>query len=388
MTARSARDVERVVGAEHPQVPMTASAHGVRLSRLRQSLAESGLDGFLVSALPNVRYLTGFTGSNALVVVTPSDCVLLTDFRYATQVKTEVAREVRVVIETSSLWTRLWQELQTLAGTKVLAFESAHVTHQDAARFLDAASDGSRWLWRPAINLVEVLREVKDADELGLIRRAVRIAETALAATLPQVHVGMTELAVAGILERELRTAGSEGFPFETIIAAGARSALPHARASTNVIARGDLLLIDFGAIHAGYCSDLTRTVVVGAAPTARQLEVHTAVREANGSASALIRAGMRGRDADALARDYIQRLGYGDAFGHSLGHGIGLEVHESPRVAKTAESPLPAGSVVTIEPGIYLEGWGGVRIEDDVVLTSEGPHVLSRFDRTLLQVG
>jgi len=373
---------------ERPSVPPTGSHFGARLTRLRQSLAESGLDGLLVSALPNVRYLTGFSGSNALVLVTPADCLLLTDFRYATQVKTEVAREVRVVIEASSLWTRLWQELQALAGTKVLAFESAHVTHQDAARFLDASSDGSRWLWRPAINLVEVLREVKDAEELDRIRRAVRIAEGALAATLPQVHVGMTELAVAGILEKELRRAGSEGFPFETIIAAGARSALPHARASTNVIARGDLLLIDFGAIHAGYCSDLTRTVVVGAPPTEKQLEVHTAVREANGSASALIRAGMRGRDADALARDYIQRLGYGDAFGHSLGHGIGLEVHEAPRVAKTAESPLPAGSVVTIEPGIYLEGWGGVRIEDDVVLTSEGPHVLSSFDRTLLQLG
>lgn len=373
---------------ERTSVAATDSHCGARLTRLRQSLAESGLDGLLVSALPNVRYLTGFSGSNALVVVTPNDCLLLTDFRYATQVKTEVAREVRVVIETSSLWTRLWQELQALTGTKVLAFESAHVTHQDAARFLDASSDGSRWLWRPAINLVEVLREVKDAEELDRIRRAVRIAEVALAATLPQVHVGMTELAVAGILEKELRRAGSEGFPFETIIAAGARSALPHARASTKVIERGDLLLIDFGAIHAGYCSDLTRTVVVGAPPTTKQLEVHTAVREANGSASALVRAGMRGRDADALARDYIQRLGYGDAFGHSLGHGIGLEVHESPRVAKTAESPLPAGSVVTIEPGIYLEGWGGVRIEDDVVLTSEGPHVLSSFDRTLLQLG
>ncbi len=373
---------------ERTPVASSGSHFGARLTRLRQSLAESGLDGLLVSALPNVRYLTGFSGSNALVLVTPADCLLLTDFRYATQVKTEIAREVRVVIEASSLWTRLWQELQALAGTKVLAFESAHVTHQDAARFLDASSDGSRWLWRPAINLVEVLREVKDAEELDRIRRAVRIAEGALAATLPQVHVGMTELAVAGILEKELRRAGSEGFPFETIIAAGARSALPHARASTNVIARGDLLLIDFGAIHAGYCSDLTRTVVVGAPPTEKQLEVHTAVREANGSASALVRAGMRGRDADALARDYIQRLGYGDAFGHSLGHGIGLEVHESPRVAKSAETPLPAGSVVTIEPGIYLEGWGGVRIEDDVVLTSEGPHVLSSFDRTLLQLG
>ncbi len=364
-----------------------SDASAGRLSRLRQSLAASGLDAMLVSALPNVRYLTGFTGSNALVVVTPTDCVLLTDFRYATQVKHEVAPDVRIAIESASLWVRLWKELQELPGTKVLAFESAHVTHQDAARFLDAASDGSRWLWRPAINLVEVLRESKDAEEVARIREAVRIAEHALGATLPQVRAGMTELEVAGRLEFELRAAGSEGFPFETIIAAGARSALPHARASRAVIAKGDLLLFDFGAIHAGYVSDITRTFVVGAPPTERQREIHTAVREANGSASALVRAGMRGRDADALARDYIDRLGHGAAFGHSLGHGIGLEIHEAPRLAKSAEAPLPAGAVVTIEPGIYLESWGGVRIEDDVVLHSEGPEVLTTFSRDLLQL-
>lgn len=203
------------------------SARAERLTRLRQSLAASGLDALLVSALPNIRYLTGFSGSNALVVVTPSACLLLTDFRYATQVKHEVAEGVRTIIESASLWGRLWTELQSLPGTKVLAFETAHVTHQDAARFLDAASDGSRWLWRPAVNLVEVLRESKDEDEIGRIREAVRIAESALAATLPQVHAGMTELEVAGRLEHELRSAGSEGFPFETIIASGARSALP-----------------------------------------------------------------------------------------------------------------------------------------------------------------
>jgi Xaa-Pro aminopeptidase len=358
-----------------------------RLGRLRRSLAASGLDAMLVSALPNVRYLTGFSGSNALAVVTHTDCVLLTDFRYATQVKLEVDPAVRVAIEGASLWIRLWKELQELAGTKVLAFETAHVTHQDAARFLDASSDGSRWLWRPALNLVEVLRESKDAGELARVREAVRIAEAALTATLPHVRAGMTELEVAGRLEFEMRAAGSEGFAFETIVATGARSALPHARASRQVIERGDLLLIDFGAIHAGYVSDITRTFVVGAAPTERQREIHMAVREANGSASALVRAGMRGRDADALARDYIDRLGHGGAFGHSLGHGIGLEIHEAPRLAKSAESPLPAGAVVTIEPGIYLEGWGGVRIEDDVVLHGEGPEILTSFTRELLQL-
>jgi Xaa-Pro aminopeptidase len=362
--------------------------HADRLARLRTSLAASQLDALLVSALPNVRYLTGFSGSNGIVLVTADDAVLVTDFRYATQVKTEVSPAVRVAIEPATLWGRLWTELKGMPKVEVIAFESAHVTHQDSARFVGEGADGAAWRWRPALNLVEILRESKDASELVHIREAVRIAEFALGRTLPQVRAGMTELAVAGILEHELRSAGSEGFPFETIIAAGARSALPHARASKAVIESGDLLLFDFGAVTGGYCSDITRTFVVGRPADSRQIEIHTIVREANASASVGVRAGMRGRDADALARQYIERRGYGEAFGHSLGHGIGLEIHEAPRLAKTAESPLAAGAVITIEPGIYLEGWGGVRIEDDVVLTTEGPEVLTSFDRTLLQLG
>lgn len=362
--------------------------HADRLARLRTSLAASQLDALLVSALPNVRYLTGFSGSNGIVLVTANEAVLITDFRYATQVKSEVSHAVRVAIEPSTLWGRLWSELKGMPQVEVLAFESAHVTHQDAARFVGEGAEGAAWRWRPALNLVEVLRESKDASELEQIREAVRIAEFALGRTLPQVRVGMTELSVAGILEHELRSAGSEGFPFETIIATGARSALPHARASRAVIETGDLLLFDFGAVAGGYCSDITRTFVVGRAPDSRQIEIHDIVREANASASVGVRAGMRGRDADALARLYIERRGYAEAFGHSLGHGIGLEIHEAPRLAKSAESPLAPGAVVTIEPGIYLEGWGGVRIEDDVVLTSEGPEVLTSFDRTLIQLG
>lgn len=362
--------------------------HADRIARLRAALAASKLDAMLVSALPNVRYLTGFSGSNGLALITADAAVLFTDFRYASQVKHEVSPAVRVVIEASSLWTRLWAELRAERSVEVVAFESAHVTHQDAARFVAEGADGAAWKWRPSLNLVEVLRESKDEGELAEIRAAVQIAEHALERTLPQVRVGLREVDVAGILEHELRRAGSEGFPFETIIATGARSALPHARASTAVIEAGDLLLFDFGAIYRGYCSDITRTFVVGRAPDARQLEIHTLVREANGSASAGVRAGMRGRDADALARQYIDRRGFGDAFGHSLGHGIGLEIHEAPRLAKSAEAPLPPGAVVTIEPGIYLEGWGGVRIEDDVVLTTEGPEVLTTFDRSLRQLG
>jgi Xaa-Pro aminopeptidase len=365
-----------------------SAPHADRLARLRASLPPSQLDALLVTALPNIRYLSGFTGSNALLLVTADDALLLTDFRYATQVKQEVAPELRVIIEQMSLWTRLWKELKALPDVQVLAFETAHVTHQDAARFVQEGGEGAQWKWRPALNLVEVLRESKDDSELAHIRAAVQIAEHALSRTLPQVRVGMTELAVAGILEYEMRLAGSERTAFETIVAAGARSALPHARASAQVIERGDLLLFDFGATSGGYVSDITRTVIVGRPPDARQQEIHDVVLEANGSASAAVRAGMRGRDADALARDYIERRGFGAAFGHSTGHGIGLEIHEAPRLAKTAEAPLPPGAVVTIEPGIYLEGWGGVRIEDDVVLTTDGPERLTTFERTLIQVG
>ena len=206
---------------------------------------------------------------------------------------------------------------------------------------------------------------------------AVGMAERALQRTLAALRPGLTETAVAGMLEQYLRDEGSEAFPFPSIVATGPRSALPHARAGDRVLSVGDLVLLDFGAVAGGYCSDITRTVVLGAA-TAEQREVYDVVREANTRASGAVRAGMRGMAADAVARDYIDACGYGEAFGHSLGHGIGLEVHEAPRLAKTVEAPLAAGMVVTIEPGIYLPGWGGVRLEDDVWLGPDGPELLT----------
>ena len=196
----------------------------------------------------------------------------------------------------------------------------------------------------------------------------------------------MSELNVAGILEHALRDEGSEEFPFPAIVASGPRAALPHARASSRLIERGDLLLLDFGAQYKGYCSDVTRTVVVGRA-SREQREIYDIVKHANAVAASSVRAGMKGQDADGLARRYIEERGYGDAFGHSLGHGLGLEVHEAPRLAKTVETPLGTGAVVTIEPGIYRPGWGGVRIEDDVHLAASGPEILTDFTRELLEV-
>jgi Xaa-Pro aminopeptidase len=212
------------------------------------------------------------------------------------------------------------------------------------------------------------------------------MAMQALRETLDQVRVGMDELEVCGVLERALRRAGSDAHPFPPIIASGPRSALPHARASTRAIAPGEFLLLDFGASTGGYCSDVTRTVVLGRAD-ARQRETYEAVREANRVAREGIRSGMRGREGDALARDVLDARGFGELFGHGLGHGIGLQVHEAPRLSRLAEEVLPPGSVVTIEPGVYVPEWGGVRIEDDVHLGADGTELLTDFPRELLEL-
>jgi Xaa-Pro aminopeptidase len=288
-----------------------------------------------------------------------------------------------VRIEAHRLWTGLWTLGTGLNGIVVVGFESAHVRHRDLQRLL---TEGSRWQWRPQLNMVEALRESKDADEVALIKHAGEIAIRALKKTIKEIRPGLTELNVAGILEHSLRDEGSEEFPFSAIVASGPRAALPHARASARVIERGDLLLLDFGAQYRGYCSDITRTLVIGPA-SSDQREIYEIVRHANAVASKSVRAGMKGQDADGLARRYIEDRGYGDAFGHSLGHGLGLEVHEAPRLAKTVETPLGQGAVVTIEPGIYKPGWGGVRIEDDVHLAATGPEILTDFTRELLEV-
>ncbi|MDA1082662.1 MAG: Xaa-Pro peptidase family protein [Gemmatimonadetes bacterium] len=365
-------------------MPKGAEPLPSRLASVRAELAAGGIDALLVTSAANTRYLTGFSGSNSLLVVSHDRAVLLTDFRYRTQASTEVASVVEVEIEGTSLWTRLWSVLRGLSGAKQLAFESTHLLHSDYQRLTDA---GARWSWRPTSGIVEALRQRKDPTELAHIRRSVAVAESALAQTLPEIRAGVTELEVGARLEAALREHGSKAHPFETIIASGERAALPHARCSARELKSGDLLIVDFGATTAGYCSDITRTFVVGRASD-QQRDAYDIVREANASASAGVRAGMRGRDADAIARDYIERQGLGPEFGHSLGHGIGLEVHEAPRLSKTSDAVLTAGAVVTIEPGIYREGWGGVRIEDDVFLGPDGPEVLTTFPRGLMELG
>jgi len=360
-------------------------ARADRVRRVVAALTEHHLDALLLTGRANIRYLTGFSGSSGLLLVSARDVVLVTDFRYETQVADEVGDLARVRIEGVSLWDGLWTELGALQGRAVIGFDSAHVTHREFQRLLDE-NEGGRWQWRPQAGLVETLRESKDAGELALIREAAGAATRALATTLQQIRAGLTELAVAGILEKALRDEGSESHPFEAIVASGPRAALPHARAGRRLIEQGDLLLLDFGAQIEGYCSDVTRTVVIGHADE-EQRAIYEIVRGANERAQRAVHAGMRGSDADAVARDYIVSLGYGPYFGHSLGHGIGLEVHEAPRLARTAAAKLAPDTVVTIEPGIYRPAWGGVRIEDDVFLGADGPHVLTDFTHDLLEL-
>lgn len=342
-----------------------------------------GLGGLVIQSLPNIRYLTGFTGSAGLCVVRREGTVLVTDFRYATQAPLESATVARVEIDQVNVWDRLLRILGA-GDSDPLGFEAHIATVGD----LERLATGLKVRPQATKGLVERPRMRKAPEEIAAIRAAVVLAEEALTELVPTVKVGQNEFAVAAGLEGALRRRGSEWHPFPTIVASGPRSALPHARTSERVIAAGDFLMIDFGAQVDGYCSDITRTFIVGRAPDEKQRVVYEAVEEAARRAREGVRAGQTGREADALARRPLTERGFGEAFGHSLGHGLGLEVHEAPRLSPTTEAVLPEGAVVTIEPGVYLPGWGGVRIEDDVVLGADHAETLTGFPRPLTILG
>jgi Xaa-Pro aminopeptidase len=356
-----------------------------RRDRLLDLVRQRDLDGLVVHHLPNVHYLTGFTGSSGVVAMLPEETVLLTDFRYRTQAEEEAGDAARVEVVARDLWERLWQVLRDRPTVDRLGFEAHTVSVEDAERFAEAELPIT---FVPERRLVEQLRARKDPDEVAAIRAAADLARTALETTLETVRIGQRELDVAVVLEAELRRRGSEWHPFPTIAASGPRSALPHATTGERELRRGEWLLLDFGARVDGYCADITRTVLVGGSPDERQQLIYELVRDAQLAARRGLRSGMTGRDADEIARSLIERRGFGDAFGHSLGHGIGLEVHEDPRVSRANEAALPDGAVVTVEPGVYLPGWGGVRIEDDVLLTADGAELLSDGETELRVVG
>jgi len=359
-----------------------ADRRAERQGALRAALAAEGLDALLVTHLPNVRYLTGFTGSAALLLVHAQSTVLVTDFRYAVQAPEEAGSAADVEVDQKSVWDRLGRVLAGLPQGTV-GIEAHSVTVKDAERI--AGLTRSRVV--PAADHVERLRAVKSPEEVAAIRNAAELAQEALGEVLATIRVGQSEREIGATLEAALRRRGSEWHPFPTIVASGPRSALPHARTSARPVDRGDWLLLDFGAQVDGYCADLTRTVVVGAPADGRQRAIYDLVRCAQGRALQHLRPGMTGREGDALAREVIAGRGFGEAFGHSLGHGLGLEVHEAPRLAPTSEVPIPQGAVVTVEPGVYFAGWGGVRLEDDLFLGADGPELLSNGRTELVEL-
>jgi Xaa-Pro aminopeptidase len=358
----------------------------LRQNELRKRLASSRLDGLLVSHLANIRYLCGFTGSAGLLLVEEAGSTFFTDVRYDRQGREEV-KGARVVIARKALLNALGERIadrRKRAKGWTIGIEAEHLTVAERRRLVDLLPSGVRLRNAPA--LVERARMIKDDNELELIRAAVRLGATLFDRALEVLRPGAREVEVAAEMEHVARRAGAEEMSFPTIIASGARSALPHGRASEQVIASGGFVVCDFGVILAGYCSDQTRTVWVGAAPEGAR-NAYESVREAQEAAIAAVRPGINAGEVDAAARKVLRKAGLGRYFTHSTGHGVGLEIHEAPRVAAGQREVLKPGMVITIEPGVYFPGKWGVRIEDMVAVNEGGCEVLTPTSKDFLAV-
>jgi Xaa-Pro aminopeptidase len=353
--------------------PMRVEESGRRLASLRRRLADLELDGIVVSALENVRYLSGFSGSLAYLVIGADAAEILADSRYWLQVEAEAPGFTLVRTASSSgVFALLAERVKDLQPRR-LGFEAGHLTVDQHQRLLEALP--KEITLEGTTGLVEELRLVKTAEEVELLRRVASIAGRAFDRVRPAIRPGLRERDVAFLLEQTFQELGADGPAFESIVAAGERGALPHGRASDRAIERGDMIVIDFGARAAGYHSDTTRTIVVGK-PSAEQARVIEAVRQAQDESMALMRPGVAANLVDTRAREVLASESH--AFGHGLGHGIGLQVHERPFLSASDQTPLQAGMVITNEPGIYVPGWGGVRLEEMVLITDSGPQVLS----------
>ncbi len=352
---------------------------GSRGDRLAGVLDDRELDSLLISDLTNVRWLTGFTGTNGAAVVTRERRLFLTDFRYTEQAEVQVTDFERLPAG-RDLVGDLAERLTGRAG-----FDDAHLSVRTHAQLSEKVAGGVELT--PAGGAVESLREVKDPGEIELIAAAAELASAALERVLERGLAGRTEREVAMELEQEMRTAGAEGPSFPSIVAAGPHGALPHAVPREREIPAGVLVVMDWGALLDGYCSDCTRTVATGPLED-EATDAYELVRRAQLAGLEAVRSGASCSGVDAVAREVIAQVGLGERFGHSLGHGVGLEVHEGPTLSKRSESDLRAGNVVSVEPGVYLPGKLGVRIEDLVAVTDDGADVLTRLPKELLIVG
>ncbi len=349
-----------------------------RVTRLAAQLPQRELDAILISAPENRRYLSGFTGSAGYLLITPQRQVLFTDSRYSQQARNQASHFE--VIQTKPGLDWLTDALAE-TGVKRVGFESDAMTVASYNRALDAIKETEELSGLSLIatsGIADELRVHKDRDELAQLQKAIDASDRAMEAVCPTIQAGMTEREVAWRMEVAMREFGADKTSFDTIVAAGPNGAMAHHRPDDTVIKAGEPIVIDMGARVNGYCSDLSRTVVVGE-PDETFHKIYNTVLGAQLIAINTVRPGLTGEECDALARHIIAEAGYGDNFGHSLGHGVGLAVHESPRVGPRAENVLEPGMVFTIEPGIYLTGWGGVRIEDIVILGEEGATQLSK---------
>jgi Xaa-Pro aminopeptidase len=361
--------------------------HFRRIGQLRRRITRAGLQGLLVTHLPDVRYLSGFTGSSAALAVTRRGARLFTDGRYTAQAAEEVSA-ARVQIASSAPPINAVEWLAAQQGVTFTGFDPARTSVSDLARLRAALPSHLRrtFLAPLAAPLVEQLRWIKDVDELALMKEAAQDGCELFEHILRFLRPGVAEFEIAAELEYKARKLGAEAMSFETIVASGVRSSLPHGKATSTLLPRRGFVTLDFGIIRQGYCSDMTRTVHLGKLTT-RERETYGAVLEAQESAVAAVSGGARCGEVDEAARGVLRKAGLADAFSHSTGHGVGLEIHESPRIGAGQATRLAPGMVITIEPGVYLPGEFGVRIEDMVAVTRSGGQVLTHAPKALIEL-
>ncbi|EOS7906413.1 aminopeptidase P family protein [Enterococcus hirae] len=350
----------------------------LRVEKLRKKMQEENLDSFLITSPYNLRYLTNFTGTTGLAVITLEKAFFITDFRYTEQAAAQ-AQGFEIIKNVGPIFEEV-ADLVQKEGLRELGFEETTVSFLEYS-VLEEIIDAQLI---PISGMIEELREIKDEEEIAIIEKACSIADLAYDHILKMIQPGMTEIEVANQLDFYMRSLGASGVSFETIVASGLRSAMPHGVASKKIIEQGDLITIDFGCYYEGYVSDMTRTFAIGD-PGEQLKEIYQIVLEAQLAVLEVAKPGVTGKQLDAVARDYITKHGYGEAFGHSTGHGIGLEIHEGPNVSVLAEKQFVPGNIITDEPGIYLPGIGGVRIEDDLLITSNGNRVLTHSPKELI---
>lgn len=342
-------------------------------------MAWAQLEALYITNPENRYYLSGFTGSAGVVLVYRDSAVLITDFRYLEQAQQESAG--LQLVELKDSYADTLAAILAKRSISTLGFEGEHLVYQQFCMLKDKLSGVDM---KESGGLVEKLRLVKEDSELQNIEEAVRLADQALAKVLPMIQPGISEAQVAMQLEYAMRYQGAAGAAFKIIVASGPRSALPHGVASDRILRAGDLVTMDFGAVYHGYHSDITRTVVLGR-PGLKQQEIYNLVLQAQVEATKAVRSGVRACDVDRIARDIISKAGYGACFGHGTGHGLGLHIHENPRLSLSDETPLQQGMTVTVEPGVYLPGWGGVRIEDTVMVEKDGCRILTTAPKDAL---